>query len=189
LLQEGLFHASFDFGSYQLRVHHPRFSGLGVVPPSDSELALFEARLTGGDVSEPHEKLMMEAVLQVDRHRDFDLAIVHGETAFEVFVQKMLANYCQKNKVQALPGKKAASLGNQQAIETGNIQNDLFRYIEHCTGFDVKSTPEYNAWLNDAYNPRVAIIHRGARGMSEAQAKKALDTINAIMSVVRKLLT
>jgi hypothetical protein len=186
--EDGNFTGDFQFNHYSGLLPHPKFSGRSLVAPSDKELSVFEARLKDGVVPELHERLLMDAILQAERYQNFDLAIVHSETGFEVFVQRLLIDYCRKNNVQSLPGKKAASVGNQQAIETGNIQNDLFRYIEHCTGFDVKTTTEHAAWLSDAYEPRHAIAHRGARGASEAQAIKALDAINAFMKRLRTLM-
>ena len=170
-------------------VRHPSLSGRDIVPPNEEQLRAFKERLKCGDSPALHEMILMEAAVQNVRLGNYDLSIIHIETAFEVFLQNLLIAQCSKNATRVLPTNKATKFGNQTAIEEGNIQGDLLRFVDFFTGGTVKTGAEYHNWYNDAYLKRNAIVHRGMRGSSEADVTKACDSTNAFMSHLKALLT
>ena len=129
---------------------------------------------------------MMDAAVESVHRSDYDLAIVYMGTAFEVFSQNLLLDYCQKNSVTQLPSTSWAT--PQQAIENGNVQSDLLRYVQHLSKTDPKTSSAHGTWKTDAYNKRNAIVHRGVKGATQSEAVKACDAINAFMAYLRSLL-
>jgi hypothetical protein len=176
--------ASFDQFSMQILQEHPKFSGRGREPLTEAEVEAFDARITRRETPDLIDLLLIEAEVQMDRHNNFDLAIVHLETAFEVHLQRRLLEFCKKNQVQSLKSGKSV----EEAIETGNIQADLFRYVDSLANSTVKLTPEYTNWHNNLYKKRNEIVHRGARGATEAEAFVARDSASAFVKVLQSLL-
>ena len=188
ILIDGSLTAEFDTKDTILELLHPSLYGRRQNPLNADELAAFESRLASHQGIALHESLFLEAAVQNVQHKNHDLAIVHIETAFEVFLQSLLIDHCERNPTLVLPGNKAQTQGNQVAIEEGNIQNDLFRFVNHISNIDVKISQEYNKWYNDAYLKRNRIVHRGERGATESEVVKAGESTQQLMEYLKTLI-
>lgn len=103
-------------------------------------------------------------------------------------MQNLLIDHCQRHPKLLLPGNKAQAHGNQVAIEEGNVQNDLFRFVNHIANTDVKTSTEYSDWYNDAYQKRNKIVHRGERGATESEAAKSAASTQKFMAYLKTLI-
>jgi hypothetical protein len=186
-------HGEFEFlDKIKFIIRHPCLSGRNLNPLTNDELQAFESRLVSSTNPEPYELIRMEAYVQNVRHANHDLAIVHVETAFEVFLQNLLIDYCRRHPAVVLPGNKAQTQGNQVAIEEGNV-GQLLNFVNHianqsAANIDVKNCQQYSAWNTDAYQKRNRIVHRGERGAAESDAVQAAASTQAFMVHLKGLI-
>ncbi len=180
--------ANFESGRALATVRHQALSGRGLTAPTDAELAAFADRLTNGITANTHESIMMEAAANSVRHQNYDVAIIHLETAFEVFVKMLLIEYCSKNRIPTLRNNRGERKGYRKAIAKGNIQEDLLRYIRTFSGLNVGRSAECVAWKNSTYTRRNKIVHEGFRGTTYLESVDAEKATCAFMAYLKNAL-
>jgi hypothetical protein len=175
-----------EFQFIQLSRMMPPFLN-GLVPTvAGDRVAEIDQRMRSGSAASLPESILMEGITLATRHQKFDLAIILIETAFEVFVQQLLLEYCNQNNVPTLD-LRSKIIPYQAAIEGGNIEGDLFRHINRFKSVTIKATQECKNWRNDVYDKRIAIVHRGSRGATELDVKKAVASAQAFMQYLKSL--
>jgi hypothetical protein len=163
-------------------IRHPRLTGWDFSELSNAELSELTTRLNGRQEPELHEILTADAEMQSVRYQAHDLAIVHLETAFEVYVQRMLLVHCQKYGVARLPDRKGRPISAADAVTKGHIMQNLLGYIRLVRGQNALSTQECRNWKRDLYDKRNAIAHRGISGASETDFGQALTSARCFMT-------
>ena len=112
-----------------------------------------------------------------------DIAIVVIGTALEVYLKNALLHTCTALGIEKLPVygrlKKAS-----EAIDDGNVRRDLLEYVKQIGGSNPRQTPEYTRWFSEAYEPRNDIMHGGARGHEEQDARNAFEATMDLIATV-----
>lgn len=124
-------------------------------------------------------ELIMEALSCLQKLREYRLAVVHAETAFEVYVVTRLLTLMTTSGMSS--GDASAKLESDRSY--WNIKNRIRRLDEwtslHCAksglafaAFD--RSPLYARWESDLYQKRNAAVHSGASNFSYDEASAAL---------------
>lgn len=137
------------------------------------------------------EQLLLECKEQSQARGQHELAIVNAGTAFEAFLKERLTHECEAHGITQLPfGRKNAKIqiDYKEAIEKGNVREDLLEHVEMISAQKIKGGTEYTNWFNHAYKPRNEIIHQGKRGFIEDNAGKAYMAVAAYIDMINKIL-
>jgi hypothetical protein len=123
--------------------------------------------------------LLLEAVENLQRRQDYRLAVVHAETAFEVYVRESLLKVMA---VQGISERDAATTIDDDPDYWG-IKKKI-RRLDDWTKKHAPNTPNgfvafqgsalYKKWESDLYDKRNAAIHAGARAFCYAEASAAI---------------
>jgi len=124
-------------------------------------------------------QLLIEAIAYLQRLRDYRLAILNAETAFEVYVVSRLQDLMVDS---GMPSQQVSTL-----IENDQSYWGIKRKIRqlddwtqrYCTRNSLAFTPFmnsslYNRWTSDLYRHRNAGVHAGSAGFSYAEASAGI---------------
>jgi hypothetical protein len=159
---------------WHMTMHHPRHGGWGVAQLSQPEVDELARALASGKKPALHELLICQAEMQSARYAEHDLALIHLETAFEVYVQTTLFECCQRHGVTSLPISRGRTRPLAEAISSGNIIRDLFRWASQFTSTPPDQTNEYKHWKSALYDKRNPLVHRGIGNATEADFERAM---------------
>jgi hypothetical protein len=119
-------------------------------------------------------RLLLESEENMHIRNDYVTPIVISLTACETGIQYLLHRTCDRLGVTSLPQRDGKPINCKDAIDRGNVREDLLRYVDHLSGKHIKNSPRYQHWFRLAYKPRLDIIHRGDRGYSKKAAQNAI---------------
>ncbi len=124
-------------------------------------------------------QLIMEAIAYLQRFRDYRLALLNAETAFEVYVINRLQTLMLDS---GMPAAQASSLiENDQSYwgvkkKIRQLDEWTQRYCARnglvCAPF--MNSNLYNRWKTDLYGRRNAAVHAGKSGFSYADASSGI---------------
>lgn len=123
--------------------------------------------------------LIMEALRYLQKFREYRLAIVHAETAFEVYVSDRLVRLMMDSGMSQADA--SAALENER--EYWGVKNKIRRLDEniqnYCANNNLPFAPFvgstlYNRWEYDLYQKRNSAVHAGANAFSYDEASAAV---------------
>lgn len=131
-----------------------------------------------------HERILLQARELLTMQGDYEMSVITSGTAFEVFLQNRLVQSCQSTQTQTLPDRSKKAVDYPEAIETGNVQADLLKFVDLLAPAiaPVRQRSQYLDWKMHAYDIRNKIVHRGQRGITESQAKDAFRVVQDFMT-------
>jgi hypothetical protein len=123
--------------------------------------------------------LILEALGYLQRYRDYRLAIVNAETAFEVFVVDRLRKVmvdCGVDSAQALSTIETdqAYWGVKRKIRKLDEWTEMHRTRNGLPFTAFVGTGLYERWNSELYNRRNDAVHAGTNAFSYAQAHAAI---------------
>jgi len=173
------FHHTVGRGaSYVLRANIFEFLGPRT-PLADSALKVFAQF-----VQEPYDmplsyEFVMEALSCLQKQHEYRLAVVHAETAFEVYVADSLVKLMVYSGM-ALP---EASLKLEKDRDYWNIKNKIRRLDDWTRTYSSKNSlgfiafyrsALYDRWETNLYTKRNDAVHSGATKFSYDEASAAI---------------
>lgn len=172
-------HGEFSFKTHHVKVEHPVLHGRRKLPMEENAKNIIADYLRTRKSLHPHERILLQAREQATINRNYEMSIVTNGTAFEVFLQNRLMASCEYTGTKVLPATNKKLTSHRSAIDTGNIQRDLLRYVDLLAPSvaPVKASQQYRRWKNQAYDVRNEIVHRGRRGITQTQAKDAFTAV------------
>jgi hypothetical protein len=153
-----------------------------------SVISNIDGLLKRGDGVPLYLRLLLDAKEQAHLRQEYDLSIVVSQTALEAFLQQRLHSLCTQRSIVELPrrtGSKTDAFA--EAIERGNVKADLLRWAKQLSGADIQGSTEYAAWESGAYTPRNAVVHRGQRGATAADAKVAFESVMNLIALLERV--
>jgi hypothetical protein len=122
-------------------------------------------RLLGDGTDLPIQRVLYLNAKREVFYENYRLAVVEAETAFEVLIDQVIAQYYR--------GQGLSSAEIENKLRAG-LTNLIEHHIPRCCGEAFEGTPEHTAWQNDLYNLRNSVVHDGA-SVDGNQARDALD--------------
>src|SRR5579863_9248304 len=126
--------------------------------------------------------LILEALASLQRYRDYRFAIVHAETAFEVYVVSSLLKLMVDS---GIPNAQASSMiendANYWGVKKKVRQLDSWTQ-QYCSRNDLGFSPFvasnlYNRWESDLYQRRNAAVHAGANAFTYDEASVGIGRV------------
>ncbi len=123
--------------------------------------------------------LIMEALRYLQKFREYRLAIVHAETAFEVYVSDRLIRLM----VGSGMSQAAASTALENEREYWGVKNKIRRLDERIQGYCANNnlpftafvgSALYDSWESDLYQKRNDAVHAGTNAFSYDEASAAV---------------
>jgi hypothetical protein len=128
-----------------------------------------------GYLSEERELPLTQALyLNAKREmllENYRIAVLEGETAFEVLVTQSIARYYRN---MGFPDAEV-----EKKLRPG-LRNLIRDHLPKCCGGAFEGTWQHAAWESDLYGLRNAVVHRGA-AVDATEAQKALDAAESAM--------
>lgn len=124
-------------------------------------------------------ELILDALASLQRLRDYRLAIVHAETAFEVHVRGLL----RKLMIQSGMTEHEADQTIDNDDKYWGVKKKVKRLDDWISKYSASQnapfkafagTPLYHRWETDLYGARNAAVHAGASGFNYSQASAAI---------------
>jgi hypothetical protein len=173
------FHNVVGMGaSYVLRTNS--FELLGPKGPLvDPVLKLFVQFIRDGYELPLSYELIMEALNCLQKLREYRLAVIHAETAFEVYVVDRLVKLMVGSGM--LPADAATKVEGDR--QYWGVKNKIRRFDDwtndHCIKNGTAFVPFQGSllaarWESDLYSKRNAAVHSGARNFSYDEASAAI---------------
>lgn len=157
---------------------------------SAEELEKLNSLLRGGKDVALHNQLLLDSKEQSFVRGAHDLSIMIAQTAFETFLQTKLIAWCAVKGQTTLKvggSKRGKILPYQQAIEKAQLR-ELLNYVETLSKENVKGSTQHDDWEEYAYEKRNGIVHRGVRGTTQDDARKAFNSVTAYMRLIESTL-
>ncbi|WP_411502962.1 hypothetical protein [Brevibacillus centrosporus] len=153
---------------------------------------LMESLINGKPIA-LYENLLMQALDQGMIKNNYDISVILGETAFEVFMKEFLIENCERLNITELNvGKGKSNLVKKpylDAINEASISELIKRHLTDVVGKNIAGGKEYNSWYSDAYELRNEIIHKGRMDVSEEKAKNAFTSIVNLINKIKSLVS
>lgn len=157
----------------------------------DSGLQLFvQFAQTGYEMPLSYE-LIMEALNCLQKLREYRLAIIHAETAFEVYVVDRLVKLMIGSGMSPTDATTKVE-GNNQYWGVKNKNRRLDDWTkDHCikngTAFvPFQGSPLAARWESDLYSKRNAAVHSGVRNFSYDEASAAIGIVKECIVTLEK---
>jgi hypothetical protein len=128
-------------------------------------------RLLGDGTELPIPRVLYLNAKREEFYENYRLAVVEAETAFEVLIDQVIAQYYREQS------RSSAEIEN---ILQAGLRNLIDHHIVRSCGEAFAGTPEHTAWDNDLYNLRNSVVHSGA-SVGSSQARQALDAAERAM--------
>ena len=159
-------------------------------PCSEENMSKIGQLLNKGHKLQMFEEILLQSKDQCYIYGNYSLSVVLSETAFEVYIQHALMEYCSSKGIKELPIRDSNKKKNyEKAITEGNIRSDLFRYINSLTGDNItQKNKYYQPWLEKAYNLRIDIVHKGRQDISETDADMAFGYVVKFINYIEQVL-
>jgi hypothetical protein len=155
---------------------------LGPRSPLSSGIQTFFDAFVQEDYEMPLSySLILESLANLQRTRDYRLAIIHAETSFEVYVVERL--------LRLMVDEGMTRLDASSAIDTDRtfwgVKNKIRRLDSHIQSYSSRSglafsafvgSALYSRWEVDLYRHRNAAVHSGANSFTYDEAHTAIGT-------------
>jgi len=184
---DGSLTGEFTTVSQNLRMPADPRSGSGKPPLSEAQITDLDHRLRTGKKLHISEELRLEAWELGAMHRNFRLALVVANTAFETWLQWRVLKEFRLRSVTHYPPNEPDALVN--VIPQENVMPLFKVYIAYLAGRDVRTEAVYAQWRTDAYLPRNEVVHRGRMNVTDAESRNALQAIAALSAFLEAELT
>lgn len=135
------------------------------------------------------EQLLLQAKDQGHIFKNYALSVVLSETAFEVYLQHALMEYCLLKGVEQLPvGRNSVKKDYKEAITNGNVKERLIPYVKDLAGINIAASKEYFLWFERVYTLRNDIVHKGKQDISESDAGLAFGLVVSFIDYIKRIL-
>ena len=156
-------------------------------PLAEDRLSAFETWLQDNRPILEHQRLLLMATERGIRQKDFSTAVIFAQTAFEVFVSYFIKQRAALLNITQLPLNNGKIKPVVEALEKSFLKHILREFVPRVTSSTIVGMKEYNNWDTHAYKLRNEIVHAGRIVVSESEAKKAFESVVALIAKLEAL--